>query len=85
MRQQRGEMHENIRVATLFEAGGQIRPVWFELRRRRYQVDAVTYRWRGQHGAATLLYFAVATEGGLFELAYDTAAQSWALTGIEAA
>ena len=75
---------EEVRVATVFE-GGKIRPVWFERRRHRYRVEAVTYRWQGRRGAALLLHFAVTAEGGLFELVYDTALQRWAVVAVEAA
>jgi hypothetical protein len=73
-----------VRVATVF-AEGKIRPVWFELKRRRYQVEAVTYRWQGRRGEALLLHFAVSAAGGLFELVYDTTAQRWEVVCVEAA
>jgi hypothetical protein len=76
---------QNIRVATVFEPGGRIRPVWFEWNRQRHLVKETTYRWSGRAGNATLLHFAVTDEANLYELVYNTAEQSWSLCSADAA
>lgn len=73
----------NIRVATVFEPGGKIRPVWFELNRQRHQIRQTTYTWRDRVGETTFLHFAVSDEANLFELTYNTADHTWILNGVE--
>ena len=75
----------NIRVATIFEPGGRIRPVWFEWNRQRYQVQQTTYRWSEEAGRATILHFAVTDDAGLFELAYNTQNHTWSLRSSDVA
>ena len=74
----------NIRVATIFEPGGRIRPVWFEWNRQRYQVRQTTYCWSEAAGNATILHFAVTDDATLFELAYNTLEQSWSIRSSDA-
>ena len=73
----------NIRVATVFEPGGRIRPVWFEWNRRRHLVRETTYTWQDRVGETTFLHFAVTDEASLFELVYDTTGQTWSLGAVE--
>ncbi len=74
---------ENIRVATVFEPGGKIRPVWFEWNRRKLVVKETAYAWRERRGETALLHFAVTDEANLYELVYNTADQTWVLVGVE--
>ncbi len=78
------KIRKNIRVATIFEPGRGIRPVWFEWNHQRHLVKETTYSWKGKKGEAALLHFAVTDEANLFELTYNTADQSWTLEGVEA-
>ena len=73
-----------IRVAAVFEPGGQIRPVWFDWRHRKHTITETTYYWEGKAGEDTLLYFSVSDGEALYELAYNTVDQSWMLNGVEA-
>lgn len=77
------KIHEPIRVAVIFAPNGKIQPVWFEWQRRKHTVLDITYRYGGRCGEKKLLHFAVRDEGGLYELTYDTGAQTWTLQGIE--
>ncbi|HEY5976008.1 MAG TPA: hypothetical protein VIU41_14845 [Geobacteraceae bacterium] len=74
----------NIRVATVFEPGGKIRPVWFDWQRRKHTIIETTYTWEGRKGTNRLLHFSVRDDGGIFELTYDTVEQTWCLEGLEA-
>ena len=74
----------NLRVATVFEPGGKVRPVWFEWNRQRHMIKETTYIWKGMKGDAKLIHFAVSDEANLFELTYNTADQTWTLAGVEA-
>lgn len=75
---------EPIRVAAVFGPGSRIRPVWFDWRRRKYEVDEVTYRWHERDGAATAIHFTVTAGGALFELVFYSGRQSWTLATLEA-
>jgi hypothetical protein len=74
---------EPIRVAVIFGPGGKIQPVWFEWQRRKHTVIDTTSRFDGKRGESRLLHFTVTDEGGLYELTYNTADQTWLLRGIE--
>lgn len=76
-------IRENIRVAVIFGPGSSIRPVWFDWRRRKYEIREVTYTWQERQGDATILHFAVSDGVNLFELAYDAAGRVWALAAVE--
>lgn len=76
---------QNIRVATVFEPGGKVRPVWFAWKREKHTILETTYTWEGRRGSARLLHFSVRDQGGMFELIYDTSNQTWCLEGLEAA
>jgi len=79
------KIREQIRVAVIFGPGSQIRPVWFDWRRRKHEVREVTYSWQDRRGEATILHFAVSDGVNLFELAYDAAGQLWALAAVDSA
>jgi hypothetical protein len=74
---------QNIRVATVFEPGGKIRPVWFDWKRQKHTILETTYAWEGKKGGDRLLHFAVRDQGGMYELTYDTSDQTWCLEGLE--
>lgn len=74
----------DIRVAVIFGPDGRIRPVWFDLNRRRHQVRTVTNSWRDRRGETILLHFHVTDDGALFELTFNTATVTWQLIRIEA-
>lgn len=75
---------EQIRIATIFTPGRQIKPVWFDWHNRKHAILETTYHWKEQAGAATLLHFAVTDGDALYDLVYNTLDQSWLLNGIEA-
>lgn len=72
-------VREPIRVAVVFGPGQQIKPVWFEWRRRKHTICRTTYRWADQIGENTRLHFAVSDGEALFELVYTTTDQCWTL------
>jgi len=73
-----------IRVGAIFGPGHHIRPVWFDWQQRKYPVREVTYRWQQHDGDTLMLHFAVTDGSALYELAYDTARQTWHLETLEA-
>lgn len=75
----------NIRVATVFETSGKIKPIWFDWHNRKHAVLETTYTWSDLKGNAKRLHFSVRDEGGLYQLTYDTNEQTWSLEGIESA
>lgn len=74
---------DQIRIATIFTPGRQIKPVWFDWHNRKHTILETTYHWKEQTGAATLLHFAVTDGETLYDLVYNTLDQSWLLNGIE--
>ena len=77
-------IRENIRVAVIHGPGNSLRPVWFDWRSRKHTVTAITYHWRQKSGERMLLHYAVAADGSLYELVYNTGEQLWLLESIEA-
>jgi len=73
-----------LRVAVVFGPGNKIRPVWFDLNRRRHQVHTITNCWRDRRGDTVLLHFHVTDDGALYELVFNPSASSWQLLRIEA-
>ncbi|HXE98346.1 MAG TPA: hypothetical protein VN642_18225 [Dongiaceae bacterium] len=74
---------ERVKVAAVFAPGARIRPVWFEWRRQKYGITALSYFWQDRLGEVTRLHFAVSDGSNLFELMFDTSSQSWTLEGVE--
>ena len=77
------KIRENIRVAVIFGPGDQVRPVWFDWRRRKHEVREVTYSWQERQGEATIHHFAVSDGANLFELAWNSTSRVWLLAAIE--
>jgi len=68
-----------IRLAAIFEPGKPVRPVWFELDRRKHTLQEPTYRWQDREGEAMLQHFTVSDGEALYEIVYNTVDQSWTL------
>ncbi|HXV21078.1 MAG TPA: hypothetical protein VD811_08840 [Desulfuromonadales bacterium] len=77
-------INEPVRVGAVFGPGSHIRPVWFDWRRRKYEIGEVTYRWHEREGATAAIHFTVIAGGALYELVFDTGRQTWVLAGQEA-
>ena len=77
-------IREPIRVAVVFGPGRQIKPVWFEWRRRKHAIQQTTYTWSDRVGDDTRLHFSVSDGEALFELVYNTVSQSWTLLNLQA-
>jgi len=77
-------IREPIRVAVVFGPGRQIKPVWFEWRRRKHAIQQTTYTWTDRVGDDTRLHFSVSDGEALFELVYNTVSQSWTLLNLQA-
>lgn len=75
---------ENIRVGVIHGPGGQIRPVWFDLKRRKHSIHSVTNSWRERRGTTELIHFHVTDAGALYELTYNLDSGCWALQMVEA-
>jgi hypothetical protein len=74
----------DIRVAVIFGPDGHIRPVWFELKRRRHDVRTITNTWRDRRGETIQWHFHVTDDGALFELIFNPSSATWQLLRIEA-
>jgi len=74
-----GSGGRRIRLAAIFEPGKPVRPVWFELDRRKHTLQEATYRWQDRLGEGTLLHFTVSDGQALYEIIYNPVEQSWTL------
>lgn len=74
---------EELRVAVIFGPGRSVQPVWFDWKSRKHAVLETTYTWTDLTGSTKRLHFAVRDTGGLYELTYDTARQTWELSGVD--
>lgn len=77
------QIKEPIRVAVVFGPGRIIKPIWFDWHNCKHVVLETTYTWSDTKGNVKRLHFAVRDAGGLYELTYDTAEQTWELSGLE--
>lgn len=77
-------LSSDLRVAVIFGPDGRIRPVWFDLHRRRHDVRTITNSWRERSGETILWHFHVIDEGALFELIFNLGTATWQLLRIEA-
>jgi hypothetical protein len=75
--------HE-LRVAVVFGPHGKVRPVWFDLGRKRHDVRSITNSWHDRCGEIRLLHFHVTAAGALYELVFNQNEASWQLLHIEA-
>jgi len=75
---------ENIRVGVVHGPGSKIRPVWFDLQRRKHQICTITNTWRERVGQVELLHFCVTDDGALYELTYNLYSGCWHLMLVEA-
>lgn len=73
-----------IRVAVVFGPDSGIRPVWFELNRRRHDVQSITNSWRHRCGETLQIHFHVTDGGALFELIFNPLSATWQIIHIEA-
>lgn len=75
---------EGLRVGVVHGPGQQIRPVWFDLNRRKHNIRQVTNVWRARCGDTQLIHFHVTDDGALYELVYNLSTSCWSLERIEA-
>ncbi len=71
-----GQLKKFVKVAVIFKAG-KITPVWFEWNNNKYLIDKITYRWEERKGRSQILYFAVISNGELYQLQLDTENFVW--------
>lgn len=72
-----------LRVGVIHGPGNAIKPVWFDLNRRKHCIREITNCWREGRGEATLLHFHVVDDGALYELVYNLASGCWLLEQLE--
>ncbi len=68
-----------LRIAVIYEPEKQIKPVWFELDRRKHEIREITYHWRDKVGTTLLLHYVVTDGTNLYELVFNPSDQSWSL------
>lgn len=74
---------EGLRVGAVHGPGQRIRPVWFDLNRRKHSIRQITNIWRDRSGETQLVHFHVTDEGALYELVYNLTTTTWSLEQVE--
>ena len=77
------ETKDGLRVGVIHGPGNAIKPVWFDLNRRKHRIREITNCWRERRGDTALLHFHVVDEGALYELIYNLTSGCWLLEQIE--
>ncbi len=78
------ESIHGIRVGVIHGPGNRMRPVWFDLNRRKHSIREITNSWCEKRGDRLLHHFHVVGEGALYELVYDLDSGCWQLVRLEA-
>ncbi len=76
-------LQQEIRVAVVFGPGRKLRPVWFDLNRRKHVIREVTTSWLERRGETPLLHFQVSDDCALYELVYNMKDAVWKLGRTE--
>jgi hypothetical protein len=66
----------SIKVAAIFEKG-KMKPAWFVLDNRRYQVQEINYEWQTKKGLSKVYHFAVSDGTNSFEISFDDKEMTW--------
>jgi len=84
---QNRELPGEIRVATVFDTGQVLRPVWFEQldypAAGRIFVTKVNMTWSHSVGSARIVCFAVTAGDRKYTLNFDTEELTWSLSLVE--
>jgi len=73
------EINEKIRVVTLFEEG-KIKPFLFSWHKKIYKVLQVPFSYSKDIGKDKMYFFSIQTEGGGFEISFNSNKFSWEIT-----
>lgn len=76
------EINEPVEAGVVFRKG-QVRPVWFLWKGRKYLVAKVAYSWKEPRGETTLHHFSVFDGANTFELCYDAKFLTWKLGRVD--
>ncbi len=78
-------MHTNfgdrLDVCARFSRG-EVTPLWFFWRGRRYEIEKTTYTWEERRGRSVLKHFSVTDGATVFEIGYDSEKLDWTLLGM---
>lgn len=75
---------DGLRVGVVHGPGPRIKPVWFDLNRKKHSIRQITNVWRDCRGETQLIHFHVTDEGALYELVYNLTTTRWSLEKVEA-
>ena len=51
-------------------------------KRKKYQVEEVTYFWRSKTGVVSIFHFAVKSYGSVYEISYNLRTSDWHLEKV---
>lgn len=77
------ETEEPVRVAVIYETGGDIRPVWFSCAAvnggDQVRIASVSSKWECATGSARILVFEIWDGAASYQLRFNTRELSWTL------
>jgi hypothetical protein len=74
--------HKAIEVVAQFTPG-KIKPLYFNLNNRRYEVERINYFWQDYRGREKLYCFNVTDGANIFQIYFSNQSLSWRLAKIE--
>ncbi len=74
-------IHETIRVAGIYQQA-QFKPVWFDWKNRRYDVEKITLVSDFQQGKVERQIYSVKAGGNIYRLVHDLKNRNWFLEQV---
>ena len=74
-------INEHISTGVIFSSG-RIIPRFFVWKKKKYQIEKVTYRWRSKIGSVPVLHFSVKCQASVYELSYNLKTSDWCLEKV---
>ena len=72
---------DRVDVCARFSRGN-ITPLWFLWRGRKYDIQRVTFSWEERRGKAMVKHFSVTDGASVFEIGYDSEKLDWKLISL---
>lgn len=72
---------ERIAVGAVFQ-DNVVKPKWFIWNNRKYEVKAITFRWKNRIGADVVSYFSVSDGNNLYQISLSQKHLLWTLEKV---
>jgi hypothetical protein len=74
-------INEPIDMTCLFSKGKAL-PRYFIWKKRLYRIKKVNFFWQERQGRATLSYFSLETNSGIYQVSFSNISLSWKMNKI---